>query len=576
MRMPLRRREFLAASIAAPLWAAGRPNVIIVLTDDQGYGDFSCHGNPVLQTPHMDRLHAESVRFTDFHSAPMCTPTRGQLMSGQDALRNKATSVTAGRAVLRRDLPTMADIFKASGYRTGIFGKWHLGDAYPYRPMDRGFEEAKYHLGWGLSSAPEFDNDYFNGRYRDKGVVKQFPGYCTDFWFDQAMGWMRQQKEPFFCYLPTNTPHAPAWVADKYSAPYKKPGVPAAFFGMIANLDENLGRLEAFLKESGLRENTIVVLMTDNGGTGGAKFYNAGMRAAKTQIYDGGHRVPCFVRWPAGKLRPVGDVDAPAQMQDWLPTLIDLCGLKKPAKAKFDGTSLLPVLRGGELVDRMMVVQYGQIPKMWDANVIWGRWRLVKGTELYDFRADVGETTDLAAEEPAVVAKMRAHYERWWAGVSAGLQEPCPLSIGAPQENPVTLTSSDWWEIYADNFGHVSTAAGGPTGGAWHVFVERSGDYEILLSRWPMEQKLALTAGREEKKMTAGSLQAGRAMPIAGAKLKIAGQQQSVKTTAVDRVASFRVSLKGGTKTELHGWFQDAAGVDLCGVFYASVKWLKA
>ena len=575
-RMQLRRREFLAASLAAPALAASRPNVIIVLTDDQGYGDLGCHGNPVLKTPNMDRLHAESIRFTDFHSAPMCTPTRGQLMSGQDALRNKATSVTAGRAVLRRDLPTMADVFKSSGYRTALFGKWHLGDAYPYRPMDRGFEVAKYHLGWGLSSAPEFDNDYFNGRYRDQGVVKQFKGYCADFWFDEAMSWMRNQKEPFFCYLPTNTPHAPAWVADKYSAPYKQPGVPAAFFGMIANLDENLGRLEEFLQKSGLRENTIVVFMTDNGGTGGAKFYNAGMRAAKTQIYDGGHRVPCFVRWPAGQLRPAGDVVTPAQMQDWLPTLIDLCSLKKPAKAKFDGASLRPALRGGELVDRMMVVQYGQIPKMWDSNVIWGRWRLVKGTELYDFRADAGETTDLAAKEPAVVARMRAHYERWWAGVSPGLPEPCPLSIGAPQENPVTLTSSDWWEIYADNFGHVSTAAGGPTGGEWHVFVERSGEYEILLSRWPLEQKLALTAGREPKKMTAGILQAGKALPIAGAKLKIAGREQSVKTAVADQVASFRVSLVGGTKTQLHGWFQDAKGADLCGVFYASVKWLRA
>ena len=575
-RMQLRRREFLAASLAAPALAASRPNVIIVLTDDQGYGDLGCHGNPVLKTPNLDRLHAESIRFTDFHSAPMCTPTRGQLMSGQDALRNKATSVTAGRAVLRRDLPTMADVFKSSGYRTALFGKWHLGDAYPYRPMDRGFEVAKYHLGWGLSSAPEFDNDYFNGRYRDQGVVKQFQGYCADFWFDEAMSWMRNQKEPFFCYLPTNTPHAPAWVADKYSAPYKQPGVPAAFFGMIANLDENLGRLEEFLQKSGLRENTIVVFMTDNGGTGGAKFYNAGMRAAKTQIYDGGHRVPCFVRWPAGQLRPAGDVVTPAQMQDWLPTLIDLCSLKKPAKAKFDGASLRPALRGGELVDRMMVVQYGQIPKMWDSNVIWGRWRLVKGTELYDFRADAGETTDLAAKEPAVVARMRAHYERWWAGVSPGLPEPCPLSIGAPQENPVTLTSSDWWEIYADNFGHVSTAAGGPTGGEWHVFVERSGEYEILLSRWPLEQKLALTAGREPKKMTAGILQAGKALPIAGAKLKIAGREQSVKTAVADQVASFRVSLVGGTKTQLHGWFQDAKGADLCGVFYASVKWLRA
>ena len=148
----------------------------------------------MLKTPAFDRLHGESVRFTDFHSAPMCTPTRGQLLSGQDALHNGATSVTAGRAVLRRGLPTMADIFAANGYSTGIFGKWHLGDNYPYRPMDRGFQEAKYFFGWGLSSAPEFDNDYFDGRYRDNGVGKRFSGYCTDFWFGEAMKWMGERQ----------------------------------------------------------------------------------------------------------------------------------------------------------------------------------------------------------------------------------------------------------------------------------------------------------------------------------------------------------------------------------------------
>ena len=191
------RRTFLQTlPIAATLRAAPtKPNVIILLTDDQGYGDLSCHGNPVLRTPNMDKLHSESVRFVDFHAAPMCTPCRGQLMSGVDALHNKATSVTAGRAVLRRDLPTMADTFAAGGYRTGLFGKWHLGDHYPYRPMDRGFHEAKYFRGFGMSSAPEFDNDYFDGHYLDKGVSKQFKGYCTDFWFGEAMKWMREQHQ---------------------------------------------------------------------------------------------------------------------------------------------------------------------------------------------------------------------------------------------------------------------------------------------------------------------------------------------------------------------------------------------
>jgi len=524
----------------------------------------------------MDRLHAESVRFTDFHAAPMCTPTRGQLMSGMDALHNRATSVTAGRAVLRRDVPTMADIFASNGYRTGIFGKWHLGDNYPYRPMDRGFQEAKYHLGFGMSSAPEFDNDYFNGRYHDKGVVKKFEGYCTDFWFGQAMEWMRERRnkrEPFLCYLPTNAPHGPHWVDEKYAAPYKKAGGAANFFGMIANIDENLGKLEAFLKETGLRDNTIVIFMTDNGGTAGVNVYNAGMRGRKTMYYEGGHRVPCFVRWPAGRLRAPGDVGVQAQMQDILPTLIDLCGLKKPSGTDFDGHSLAAVLKGASdsLPDRMLVVQYGQILKKWDSCTIWGRWRLVGENELYDLREDPGQEHNLADKHPDLLGKMRAYYEKWWAKNESALTDYRPISLGAPQENPVRLTSSDWQDVYCDNPTHVSNAVGGPQGGPWNVFIERDGEYEISLSRWPHHMGLPLTAGRPVQKMTAGQLPAGKAMPIGGAKLSIAGQTLSVKTSPEDKVAVFKVRLKGGVRTKLHAWFLDSQGNDLCGAFYALV-----
>ncbi|MDX2178349.1 MAG: arylsulfatase [Bryobacteraceae bacterium] len=575
------RRRFLggaAAALAAPtlLRSATRPNVLVILTDDQGYGDFSCHGNPVLKTPNMDKLHSESVRFTDFHAAPMCTPTRGQLMTGQDALRNGATSVTAGRAVVRRGIPMMPEIFRENGYSTGIFGKWHLGDNYPYRPMDRGFQRAMYHLGWGFSAAPEFDNDYFNGRYHDQGVLRKFTGYCTDFWFDQAMTWMKDRqsaKSPFLCYLPTNTPHTPAWVDEKYSAPYKKPGLPAEFFGMIANLDENLGRLDGFLKSSGLRDNTLVVFMTDNGATGGRNVFNSGMRGHKTTNYEGGHRVPCFVRWPAAGWKTGRDVAAPTQLQDILPTLIDVCGLKAPKSFAPDGTSLKPLLDtpGAALRDRMMVVQYGQTPKRNDGCVIWNRWRLVNGTELYHLDSDPAQATNVAEKNPEVLRKMREHYDRWWAGVSPRLTDFEPTSIGAKEANTVELTSSDWQDIYCDNVGHISNAVGGPRGGPWSIYVERDGDYEIALSRWPPWQRLALTAGRPVQKMTKGQLPEGKALPIAKAQLRIAGQEHAAATAESDTAAKFRVNLKGGVKTTLQGWFQDAGGTDLAGAFYASV-----
>ncbi len=193
-----------------------RPNVIIVITDDQGYGDLACHGNPVALTPHLDQLHDESVRLVDFHAAPMCTPTRGQMLTGLDAARNGAVNVSSGRTLLRADLPTMADIFRAGGYRTGVFGKWHLGDNYPYRPQDRGFEESLWFPSSHISSLPDYwENDYFDDVYCRNGTRERYEGYCTEVFFREAMAWMQNRvdaDEPFFAYLPTNAPHYPLWV----------------------------------------------------------------------------------------------------------------------------------------------------------------------------------------------------------------------------------------------------------------------------------------------------------------------------------------------------------------------------
>jgi arylsulfatase A-like enzyme len=575
------RRDFLKLGAPAlAMSAAGqtrqRPNVLIVLTDDQGYGDFSCHGNPILKTPNMDRLHAESMRFTNFHVAPMCTPTRGQLMTGQDALRNGATSVTAGRAMVRRGIPTMADVFAAAGYSTGLFGKWHLGDNYPYRPMERGFQQAVYFRGFGLSSAPEFDNDYFNGRYQHNGETKRFDGYCTDFWFSEAMNWMDKQHredKPFFCYLPTNAPHGPTWVDEKYAAPYRKPGVPAQFFGMIANIDENLGKLEQFLTEKGMKENTILVFMSDNGATGGFRYYNAGMRGKKTEIYDGGHRVPCFIRWPGGKLKTGVDNDTAAEVQDILPTVTELAGARLPDNAHVDGRSLAGLLRDrGPLADRMFVVQYGQIPVKWDGCTIWNNWRVIRGEELYDIKADPGQEKDLAKDHPDVLKRMKAHYEQWWSSVEPGLRDFALISLGSEKANPVALCCSDWQDIYCDNPTNVSDAIGGPQGGHWNVQIDREGTYEISLSRWPLELNAPLTSGRKPQKMTVGTLPPGKAIPIARAKLNVAGHQAEVETKPEDTKAVFRVKLAAAARTELHGWFQDASGKDVCGAFYASVR----
>jgi arylsulfatase len=557
------------APVLAQTRTAIKPNILIVMTDDQGYGDFSCHGNPVLKTPNLDRWYAKSVRFVDFHSSPMCTPSRGQIMSGRDAVRNGATSVTGGRAFLRTGLLTLPQFLRSIGYRTGIFGKWHLGDNYPHRPMDRGFEEAVYHLGWGMTSAPEFVGKMINGRYFHNGVEKHFQGYMTDFWFDRAMSWMKEcqaRKEPFFCYLPTNAPHGPHIVPARYSAPYGKQKA-ASFFGMIADIDENIGRLEAFLQETGLADNTIVIFMTDNGGTSGVSVFNAGLRGGKTTFYEGGHRVPCWVRWPAGKFGPPRDIDVPAQMQDLFPTLIDLCGAQAPKEARFDGSSLAGLLRGTEtnLPERMLVVQYSRAKlTKYESCVIWNQWRLVHGTELYDVKADRAQKKDLSAQHPDIARKMKDHYEKWWAELQPLAEQFVPTTIGAEQQPLTSLTSSDWQDLYTDNAGHVSQAAGGPRGGVWHVDVASAGEYEIALRRWPRELNLPLNAGRPDTKSVA--------LPVASAKIAIQGQTQAARSPAKDaREIVVRVTLQRGT-AEMQAWFQDAAGNDLAGAFYAYVR----
>ena len=556
----------LTSAVAAP------PNVLIVLVDDAGYGDFGCQGHPFLKTPHIDKLHAESVRFTDFHVAPMCTPTRGQLLTGLDALRNAASSVTAGRSFLRPGIATLPQMLAGAGYRSGIFGKWHLGDTYPHRPMDKGFHAAVWMKGWGFTSAPEFSNTLFDGRCHRGAEEARFAGYVTDFCFDEAMAWMkasRDRGEPFFCYLPLHAVHAPWVVAEKFSTPFVSaaPGA-AKFFGMLANIDENMGRLEAFLRESGLRENTVVVFLTDNGGTGGVRFFNAGLRGHKTEYYEGGHRVPCFVRWPAGGLRAPGDVATPAQVQDLAPTLLEFAGVEPPAK--LDGISLAGLLRGikDSLPDRMFVVQYGQSPdrpvppEKGRSCVVWNQWRLVHGAELYDVNADRAQAHDLAAQHPDVLEKMRAHYERWWFGIEPRLAEFVPISLGAEQENPVLLTSSDWQDTYADNSNHIRDGAGGPRGGPWNVTVERAGEYEITARRWPFDRDAALDGNVDPP---------GKAFPIAAAKLVVAGTHHAARTLHGAKEALFTVRLPAG-RTQLHAWFQDAEDRDLCGAYFVKVK----
>jgi arylsulfatase A-like enzyme len=603
MNISIIRLLSLLAVLVTAAFAAQPPNVIVVMTDDQGYPELSAHGNPVLKTPNLDRLHSESVRFTDFHVAPMCTPTRGQLLTGLDAARNGAINVSSGRTLLRAELPTMANFFRGNGYRTGMFGKWHLGDNTPYRPQERGFEETLWFPSSHINSVPDYwNNDYFDDTYFRNGERVQIKGYCTDVYFREAMAWMKERvaaKEPFFTYIPTNAPHGPHWSPEKElkqaRAAIEGVSLPklderareqfAGYLGMIINVDNNVGRLNDFLVEQGIAENTILIFLTDNGSTFGSRYYNAGMRGRKTELWEGGHRVPLFMRWPGGGFGEARDVGGLTQVQDVLPTLIELTGLVTPDAPRFDGISLAPVLRGRADVpeDRMFVINYSRMPMGLDypspispsimrregAGVLWKRWRLLEDRELYDLAADPAQQTNVIKQNPAVAARMRAHLDKWWEEVRGIANEPQAVTIGSDAENPMMLTACEWLDVFVDQQGQIRR--GVRKNGYWHLDVAQAGEYELELRRWPREADTALTAGLPAIQLTAGGRGPGLALPIARARILIEDVRMSKPVDAGDVAATFNVKLKSGPAL-LHTWFDDQRGEPITGAYYVYVR----
>jgi arylsulfatase len=557
------------------------PNIIVILTDDQGYGDFSCHGNPILSTPQSDKLYQESVRFTNFHVAPVCTPTRGQLMTGMDAMKNKACMVPSGRNLMRRDIQTLPEVFLAHGYQTGIFGKWHLGDSYPDRPMDRGFVKSVWHQGWGLPSEIEYDNDYYKTRYLDSLTTVFSDTYCTDLWFRQAIAWMdkmHREGQPFLTYLATNTPHGPLYAPKEDSAFYggKVNGQQAMFFGMIRNFEKNLEILDQWLTDKGLKDNTILVLMNDNGGTTGVPIFNAGMQGKKGSHYEGGHRAACFIRWPGGNLAKDVSTDYPATIQDIFPTLMDLAGLEPEKITQLDGISLKPLLLGKEMKEeeRMFVVQYGGriYPEKFDACVVLNNWRLVGENELYDITSDPGQQKNLADSFPEILNKMRSYYEKWWAGVAPGIDSIVPVIVGNPLSNPTTITSNNWVGADADNQKMVALAVGPPRGGTMHIFAESAGRYRFELSRWPFHLNRPMHLEGPATTIGGNPLETGKAIAVEKGCISVNGGEPVVASRLSADAASVSVEafLEAG-ESVLNAWFRDVQDKDLCGANYIKV-----
>ncbi|MBM4017808.1 MAG: arylsulfatase [Planctomycetes bacterium] len=429
-----------AAASGSPL-AGRRPNIILIMTDDQGYGDLACTGNPVIKTPNIDRLYGEAVRFTDFHVSPTCSPTRASLMAGRHEFKSGVTHTILERERLSPKAVTFPQLLTAAGYATGIFGKWHLGDEADRRPDKRGFQETFIHGAGGIgqtyagSCGDAPGNRYFDPVILHNGVFEKTQGYCTDVFFAQAARWIeeRKGKQPFFAEITPNAPHGPLVCPEQYEKMYadKVDANVAKFYGMITNIDENVGRLLAKLKEWAIEKDTLVIFMTDNGSATGSRVYNAGMRGAKGSAHNGGTRVPAFWRWPAA-LRP-GDRGQLAAHLDIFPTLAELAGAAVPdeVRAGLDGFSLLPVLAdaAASWPDRCLVTHVGRWARGKAAESKYANCSIRRGPylmvsrggpnawDLYDLKSDPGQAKDIAAQHPDVVKELAAIYDKWWADV---------------------------------------------------------------------------------------------------------------------------------------------------------------
>ncbi|WP_158968008.1 arylsulfatase [Paraglaciecola sp. L3A3] len=568
-----------------------KPNIVFVISDDQGYGDLGINGNPILKTQHIDALARESVNLNDYHVAPTCSPTRAALLTGHWTNRTGTWHTIMGRSMLRENEITIADLLKDNGYQTAMFGKWHLGDNYPYRPMDRGFEHAYYHGGGGVGQTPDYwNNAYFDGSYFRNGVAEKAEGFVTDVFFEEAIEYIEQAKDkaqPFFAYISTNAPHGPMHAPEEYAAKYADKGLTISqqhFFGMIHNIDDNVQKLRNYLEKNNLADNTIFVFTTDNGTAGGEKVFNAGMRGKKGSAYDGGHRVPFYLHWPNGGFTQQHIVDTITSYVDIVPTLLEMTGSKKPDSLVFDGTSILPLMKGKakNWSDRILITDSQRVlnPIKWRASsVMTNQWRLINGKELYDMEQDPGQENDVAAQHPEVVSRLTKFYDNWWTELEPTFGEPTAIYLGADEANPVNLTSHDW---LGDNkavpwnqkfIRQQQAEDDGVHKGYWWVNIINSGQYKIELRRWPEEADTAIhndmVAGDKVPGDRSFREYKGLGFKASQAKLNIANTTQMAPVNVSDKYISFNVNLEKG-KAKLQASFIDANNKEL-GAYYVKV-----
>ncbi len=560
-----------------------KPNIILVLTDDQGIGDLGCHGNPWLITPNIDSFYRESVRLSDYHVGPTCAPTRASLFTGHYANSTGVWHTIGGRSLLRENEWTIANALSENGYSTGIFGKWHLGDSYPYRAKDRGFQKSIVHGGGGISQTPDFwGNDYFDDTYLEDGIPRKFYGYCTDVFFSEAIQFIEynvKNNQSFFCCITTNAPHSPYNVPEKYRRMYENKVMPARarFYGMITNIDENFGKLRQKLQQLQIEDDTILVFMTDNGSSEAVTFaedgtilegFNAGFRGQKGSEYEGGHRTPCFIKWKNGTIYGGRDVSQPTANIDFMPTILDLCGIST-AGHKFDGISLKNVLTKSneKLETRIIVTDSQRVPQpiKWKQScVIEEKWRLINGTELYNLTNDLAQQHDVSNNHPDVVKRLRKGYEDWWRIVSKQFYDPIPLHLSSGN----MLTTHDWYapdECCLWNQGLIRE--GKPVCGQWQICISDQAEYTLRCYRWHpcTHYQISQEIDGEDCLIDKNNIQpeylyyycGGNSVPAVSAKLLLDGiDMATVSLTGQEEYAEFKVTFPAGNHN-LEVYFED-------------------
>ena len=545
---------------------SNKPNIVIVMTDDQGWSDLGCHGHPIVSTPNLDRMHQQSVRLTNFHVDAFCSPTRAALLTGRMSQRTGVTSTYGLRNLLRTDETIMPQYFKSAGYRTGIFGKWHLGGNYPYRPIDRGFDEWLGLGNGGVGLADDlWNNDRMDDRYWFNGEIVPKDGFCTDVYFEQAMDFAlknSKKKKPFFIYLPTNVPHRANNVPREWMQPYLDQGCnqdQASFYAGINRVDWNMGRMIDFLEKENLSKNTLLLFLTDNGSIHPIRKKGtdidsvSGRRGMKGKLYEGGHRVPLFIRGPEHLIGKPRELSIFSAHIDLLPTFVDLCELAQPNRPSLpiDGRSLVPVLQGtDDWADRTLFLHTQNGVKgpqeFEEALVMTEQWRLIYHTpdhfELFQIKKDPSQLHDLSTQRPKVVNRLKKAYNDYWNN----------LGGDRPLERPRISSQSTTW---LTNGWQRSIREGITGSGSWPVTVEEPGTYLFELRRWPRESgniamRAPLPPASDSKIKYAGNKGSdipGRALDIKAVEFSIKNALTLRKEIATDaEYINFEVPLKKG------------------------------